>query len=300
VATLSNIHRAMDDKPLVKRMVTVSGAVKNPKSMWLPIGTTIERAIELAGGSSERYYRVIHGGPMMGKVIDDLTAGTTKGTTSILVLPDNHTLIYKKTRTETHNLNIARSTCDQCVLCTIACPRNLLGHELYPHETVRAVISPNTLQHPNITSGYQCCECGICGLYACPMGIFPNALYTKIRKELRENKVSNPHKKAPTEPHEFRDYRKIPTKRLASRLDLDDYTDIPISYDDGDQKVRLVRLSLSAHIGAPAEAVVQLGQRVGVGELVAEIPEGALGARVHASIEGIIKENDGEIIIERG
>ena len=49
---------------------------------------------------------------------------------------------------------------------------------------------------------------------------------------------------------------------------------------------KAVRIPLKMHIGAPAVPVVKTGDVVSVGDLIAEIKEGALGARVHASIAG--------------
>ena len=41
---------------------------------------------------------------------------------------------------------------------------------------------------------------------------------------------------------------------------------------------------MQQHIGSPAKPLVAAGQRVAVGDLIAQIPEGKLGANVHASI----------------
>ena len=49
-----------------------------------------------------------------------------------------------------------------------------------------------------------------------------------------------------------------------------------------------VRIPLVQHIGAPAIPVVKSGSVVRKGDVIGEIPEGKLGARVHASIDGIV------------
>ena len=41
----------------------------------------------------------------------------------------------------------------------------------------------------------------------------------------------------------------------------------------------------------PAEPVVQVGDRVSKGQLIADIPEGKLAARIHASIDGTVTAN---------
>jgi len=43
---------------------------------------------------------------------------------------------------------------------------------------------------------------------------------------------------------------------------------------------------------------VSAGDAVAVGDVVAEPPEGALGARIHASIAGVVQSVDATIIIK--
>ena len=55
------------------------------------------------------------------------------------------------------------------------------------------------------------------------------------------------------------------------------------------REVKLVRIPLKQHLGAPAAPVVAPGDKVNAGQVIGEIPEGAQGARVHASIAGTVK-----------
>jgi len=48
---------------------------------------------------------------------------------------------------------------------------------------------------------------------------------------------------------------------------------------------RLV-ISLSQHIGSPCEPVVKVGDRVKLGQLIADVPEGKLGAKIHSPVSG--------------
>jgi Na+-translocating ferredoxin:NAD+ oxidoreductase RnfC subunit len=66
-----------------------------------------------------------------------------------------------------------------------------------------------------------------------------------------------------------------------------------VAYD-----ARRITLPLSQHVGAPAEPVVQPGDRVTTGQLVADIPEGQLAARIHSSIDGTVTSVNGAIVIE--
>ncbi|MDP3447329.1 MAG: biotin/lipoyl-containing protein, partial [Eubacteriales bacterium] len=60
--------------------------------------------------------------------------------------------------------------------------------------------------------------------------------------------------------------------------------------------VSSVSIPLKMHIGAPAEPVVSVGNSVKRGDLIAKIPEGKMGANVHASIDGTVEAVDGQAI----
>ena len=51
------------------------------------------------------------------------------------------------------------------------------------------------------------------------------------------------------------------------------------------------------HIGAPSVAIVSIGDFVRVGQVIAQPPEGALGANVHASIDGRVTAVGERIVI---
>ena len=54
---------------------------------------------------------------------------------------------------------------------------------------------------------------------------------------------------------------------------------------------------LNQHLGAPSQPVVKIGDRVQRGDLIARIPEGKLGANVHASISGRVEAVTGEHVV---
>jgi Na+-translocating ferredoxin:NAD+ oxidoreductase RnfC subunit len=82
------------------------------------------------------------------------------------------------------------------------------------------------------------------------------------------------------------------------RLQVTRYDSHPPFYED-DIQVDKVSIPLQQHIGKPALPVVKEGDRVKKGDLIGEIPEGALGARVHASIEGTVESIDENIVIKQ-
>jgi len=51
-----------------------------------------------------------------------------------------------------------------------------------------------------------------------------------------------------------------------------------------------VSLRLPIASAAPAMPIVKIGDKVRAGQLIADIPEGKLSARVHAPIDGVVTE----------
>ena len=97
---------------------------------------------------------------------------------------------------------------------------------------------------------------------------------------------------------QWKDYRKVPMSRLAARIGITRYMDIHPARVAGFMP-DAVSLPLRQHIGKPAEALCRPGDSVKAGDLLAEIPQGALGARVHASITGTVESVGDSIRIRR-
>ena len=58
-----------------------------------------------------------------------------------------------------------------------------------------------------------------------------------------------------------------------------------------------VEIPLKMHIGNPAQAVVAVDDYVQTGDIIAAVPENALGAAVHASISGRVKYVGDRIVL---
>lgn len=302
VTTLVQIADAIEDKPLTSRIVTVTGEVKYPVDLILPLGTTFKEAIDLAGGATCEEFKVINGGPMMGKVVKDINTETvTKTCGMILVLPSDHITILRKEQPLSVSMKLAKSNCCQCSMCSDLCPRGLIGHPLSPHKIMRTISYNLSEPTENITSSYLCSECGLCTIYSCTMGLTPH----RINSELKANLAKSGFKfKKMLEEYEVddevRNARKVPTNRLLGRLNLKHYYGFDIKLNKTPVKPSTVKISLQQHIGAKSEPLVKEGMSVKVGDLIADIPKGKLGARIHASIDGKIAViNDDEIIIKR-
>ncbi len=299
VESLLNISRAVDEgKPVTERYLTVTGEVKKPLVMKVPIGTSIGEVIDFAGGTVVDDFKIVIGGPMMGVVTADLSTPVTKTTSGVIVLPSDHNVIAGKIKDPERIMRITKMVCCQCSRCTDLCPRHLLGHSLEPHKIMRQLGSKASFSKEIMEDALICCECGICEKYACPMMISPREVNAQIKRDLLKDGVKRTPKRSEYRPSLFRDVRKIPTRRLVERLQIGQYEDHPPFMEERMQ-VQEVRIPLKQHLGAPAVPVVKKGDRVEKGSLIGEIPENALGARVHASMEGRVISVDEAVVIRQ-
>lgn len=295
VESLLNISRAMAGHAVTDRFLTICGEVRQPLICKVPIGTPIADIIKLAGGAKIFDYGVVSGGPMMGKVISDESEPVTKTTSGIIVLPGNHNIIRDKNKSLAQMRFIAKSACTQCSRCTDLCPRYLIGHSLEPHRIMRHLAYTPGMQGEVLEDALICSECGVCEKFACPMMLSPREINAAIKRMLLKKGVKRESKRESYQVSMFNDTRKIPLQRLMQRLAVSKYDAHPPFYPD-DIQVNKIRVPLQQHIGRPAEPIVKAGDRVKKGDLVGEIPEGVLGARVHASIDGVV-ESVGEHIV---
>ena len=304
LATMNAISDAMDGIPLTKKYITVTGEVKRPTIVRAPVGTSFEECIRLAGGSKEERYCVIDGGPMMGKVMgyeEAREAAVTKTTSGIIVLDEDHYLSVLSKTPVGRMKRLASAACIQCSYCTQLCPRNLLGHPLEPHKIMRRFAAggdiPSLLDDPVVRQAAICCQCGVCEQYACPMGLTPRRINTLIRDEMRKAGIPYERREALWEADPERRNRKLPTKRAAARSGVLDYYDFEID-TLAEAAPSTVRISLRQNMGAPAQPVVQEGDRVREGQLIARCPEEKLGADIHAGIGGVVTKVTDYIVIE--
>jgi Na+-translocating ferredoxin:NAD+ oxidoreductase RnfC subunit len=296
VESLLNISRAMAGHPVTDRFLTVCGEVNKPVVCKIPIGTPVSAAIDLAGGSKISDYGIVMGGPMMGKVIADDSEPITKTTSGIIVLPRNHNVIRGKNRSWDQMRFIAKSACTQCTRCTDLCPRYLIGHSLEPHKIMRHLAYTPGMEGEVLEDALICSECGVCEKFACPMMLSPREINAAIKRKLLKEGIKREPKRETYQLSIFHDTRKIPLKRLMERLAVATYDTHP-QFIEEDIQVGQVAIPLQQHLGKPAEPVVQAGAKVKKGDLIGEIPEGALGARVHASIDGTVKSVGNTIVI---
>ena len=295
VESLLNISRAMAGLPVTDRYLTVCGEVNQPLICRVPIGTPADAVIDLAGGPKISDFGVVMGGPMMGKVLGTGSEPVTKTTSGIIVLPPNHNVIRDKSRSLDQMRFIGKSACTQCSRCTDLCPRYLIGHDLKPHRIMRHLAYTPGMTGEILEDALICSECGVCEKFACPMMLSPREINAAVKQKLLKEGIKKAPRSDGYKVSPFNETRKIPIKRLMERLEVARYDVHPPFWDD-DIPVRRVVIPLQQHLGKPAQPVVREGDRVQKGDLIGEIPEGALGARIHASIDGLV-ESIGENVV---
>lgn len=151
VGTVYAVYEAVQkNKPLIERIVTITGKnITKPMNLLVRIGTPIRELIEVSGGLPENTGKVIGGGPMMGRALVSTDVPVTKGSSGVLILPEEETKrkpIYD---------------CIRCAKCVSICPMGL---------------NPTLLMSVTEFSKWEiaednyivdCIECGSC-TYTCP------------------------------------------------------------------------------------------------------------------------------------
>ena len=149
-----------------------------------------------------------------------------------------------------------------------------------------------------MTAAFLCSQCGLCE-FACPMDLSPRRAYAELAAKFRAGGMKNPHHNAPTKVHEFNQYRKIGKDRLIRRYQLTGYDTHSLTLTPIPDPP-MVKISLTQAFGAPSEPAVKAGDSVKCGQLIANAPEGKLGAALHASIDGQVTEIDSDYITIEG
>lgn len=136
--------------PLVRRRATVDGdAVKEPKNVFVPVGTQVADVAEFCGGYKREPKKIILGGPMMGRAINSDSVPTMKNTGSILLFGNEAAQVKEET------------ACINCGRCHTACPFGLMPMifaEAYERKDADRL---------NDFRIMQCMSCGSCS-YVCP------------------------------------------------------------------------------------------------------------------------------------
>lgn len=151
VGTTYSIYLAVQkNQPLVERVVTITGkTLENPSNFMVRIGTPVQELIDAAGGLPADAGKVVSGGPMMGKALNDLTVPIAKATSGILIIPRS-----ESSRSQEFN-------CVRCGKCIEACPMGLEPYQML------LLSRQGKYEEAKEESVLDCIECGSCS-FVCP------------------------------------------------------------------------------------------------------------------------------------
>ncbi|MEI8225110.1 MAG: electron transport complex subunit RsxC [Bacteroidota bacterium] len=151
VGTAFAVYEAVQkNKPLFERVVTITGkSLARPGNYFVRIGTPISKLIEAAGGMPDDTGKIINGGPMMGKAVNNIDVPVVKGTSGIILFPRN----------ESERSEI--KPCIRCAKCISVCALKL---EPFLLMTLSEKGLFERAEKEGITN---CMECGSCS-YTCP------------------------------------------------------------------------------------------------------------------------------------
>jgi Na+-translocating ferredoxin:NAD+ oxidoreductase RnfC subunit len=297
VETLANIAAAAEGRPVIRKILTIAGAVREPASFDVPLGISLRECIAAAGGATIDDPVLAIGGMMMGETTTDLDRPVTKTTAGVIVLPRDHPVMARKLKSPQQKAAIGKSACDQCRYCTEFCPRFLLGYAVEPHQVMRSLGFTATGAERFSEWAGLCCSCGLCTLYACPEALYPKEACDESKAVLRDKgwKWSGA---TSVEAHPLLTGRRVPIKSLMRRLSIDAY-DHPAPLREAVLTTERAVMPLKQHAGAPAIAKVSVGQAVAAGQVLAEPAPDALGAILHAPFAATVEAVSGQAIILR-
>ncbi len=295
--TALNIYKASQGQAVTEKYLTIAGDVPRRLTVKVKVGTPVMDVLKLSGIEDFSSYAVIGGGPMMGPILADLGGFITKKDKGFVILKKDHPLIRKKSITMDQAKRVNKASCEQCRMCTDMCPRFLLGHKTQPHKMMRVMnYNLTDVEHQKIAQ--LCCQCNLCNLFSCPAGLYPKDANNYFREKLAQQGIRYKADQDVYEARSAREHRLVPSKRLIARIRLHDY-DLPAPMTEVDLNPAEVRISTRQHVGAPATVVVTVGQHVEAGQMIGNIPEGSLGACIHASISGTVTQAGNDYVAIR-
>ena len=136
-------------EPLLRRVVTVTGAVNNPKNLLVRLGVSAREVLDYAGGCSSEPLKIVSGGPMMGLPVPTMDCVITKGFSGLLVLDKTYTKKEKE------------SNCIKCGKCAEVCPMRLMPM------MISASAMFEDFEKAEKYNALDCMSCGCCS-YICP------------------------------------------------------------------------------------------------------------------------------------
>ena len=189
VATAYCVYRAFaHGEPLLSRIVTVAGNVREPRNYEVLIGTPTNELIALSEELPDTNGYIM-GGPMMGIQLPSVAIPLVKASNCIIAASDK---LFPPPP--------PAMPCIRCTRCAQACPADLQPQDLYWFAQAR------NFEKAQAYSLFDCIECGACS-YVCPSHIPLVQYYRFAKSEIRARELGKQAADHARERHEFREYR---------------------------------------------------------------------------------------------
>lgn len=149
VSTIYAIYESiMYNKPLIEKVVTLSGEFKNPCNVKVKIGTNFNELKKIFKDYNNKDITLITGGPMMGESLES----------DNFIIPNNLNSVIALEKIKEDNT----ITCLRCGKCSANCPAKIC-----PVLVKDNIDSKEELKRLDVE---RCIECGICS-FICPSKI---------------------------------------------------------------------------------------------------------------------------------
>ena len=288
VHTLYHLAEAQRGQSMTMRLVTITGQVQTPKTLWAPLGTPLSALVEAAGGPVfDETPWLLLGGPLRGRVQADLEGVLRPELGTIAVLPGEHNLVRHRHAPLNRELRRAQSVCNQCARCTEICPSVQRGSALRPHKIMRSLHLEMDSQVPLFESALDCTACNLCTFYACREALSPGRIIAEIRDRQMKSGLEAPPAWLAGK------VEGVPLGRLVKRLGLSGLDHLA-PWDPKPFHAKKIELLLSA----TQQPTVRPGDYVSFGQIVARPIQEDEGVPLHASLAGVVKSLDEAIVIE--
>ncbi|MDO8291642.1 MAG: electron transport complex subunit RsxC [Gallionella sp.] len=212
VATSYSVYRAIaHGEPLLSRIVTVTGNVRQARNYEVLIGMPVNELVALSEALPDTNGYIM-GGPMMGMPLPSVHVPVVKATNCIIAASDK---LFPPAP--------PAMPCIRCTRCAEVCPADLQPQDLY------WFAKASEFGKAQEYSLFDCIECGACS-YVCPSHIPLVQYYRFAKSEVwareRDKKAADDAR----ERFEYRQYRiereklekagKLSAKANAARLDI--------------------------------------------------------------------------------
>ena len=253
-----------------------------------------------AGGATVPDPNYMVGGVMMGTLQADHDALVDKTTGGVIVLPDDHVLIRRRKQTWKQVARIGQSAATSAAFALSFALAGCWAIPIEPHRAMRS-LGFNMVGEANTIGTSYCCECNLCSLYSCPEDLDPKEVCTQNKRRLATEKkrYENPPFDTRRAETHLRN-RKAPMARLIQKLGLRQFRNVgPLQTGiAGDRQGR--HQAQAAHrrtVRAGGRRRRSRQQRAGARPSAhRQNGKPALGAPVHASIDGTVTSISGGVV----